>query len=231
LIAKTKHQIELDDLEDIIKLDRAADLVVNGVQVSEDSLFAYPLIVAGETFRAPTIGKEIYWKEQVIKAVDDELLSAAYFWILTFEDVPELRGKDIRKAVKKWARKCKLTTEDVEYIQRYYAPDEAQAEQAEHNRGYGQIVALLVREYGKDCTHWMNAPESEIKMLLADWTARQEAQAAAVRKSKGGSRNQVAPAPSPKIQAQLKFGKLWRALEAKWSTPLAIALTQEWSRE
>ena len=217
LIAEFNRVLTLDDIELITQLDKVADRVVKGVQVSASSLFAYPLLVAGEAFRAPTIGKEIYWKEQIVKAVDDDYLSAAYFWILTFEDVPELRGKEIQKAVKKWARKCNLTSENIEYVQRYYAPDEAQAKQNDEAHEYGEIIALLVREYGKDCDHWLNAPESEIKMLLADWTARQEEKAAAYRKSRGGSRNQVAPAPSPKIQALHKFNLIVAEIKAEWS--------------
>jgi len=217
LIAEFNRVLTLDDIELITQLDKAADLVVKGVQVAESSLFAYPLLVAGEAFKAPTIGKEIYWKEQVVKAIDDELLSAAYFWVLTLDDVPELRGKDIAKTVKRWAKKCKLTASDVDYIQAYYAPDEEQAQKNADAHGYGEIIALLVREYGKDCNHWLNAPESEIKMLLADWTARQEAKAAAYRKSSGGSRNQVAPAPSPKIQALHRFNLIVAEIKASWS--------------
>ena len=217
LIAKFNRVLTLDDVELITELDKAAELVVNGVQVAESSLFAYPLLVAGEAFCAPTIGKEIYWKEQIVNAVDEDMLTAAYFWVLTLDDVPDLRGKDIAKAVRKWAKKCKLTSADVDYVQAYYMPDEAQAKKNAESSSYGEIIALLVREYGQDCEHWLNAPESEIKMLLADWTARQEAKAAQIRKAVKGTRNQVAPAPSPKITAITRFNRVVADIEAKWS--------------
>ena len=217
-LQKTHNRVlTLDDFDLIAKLDEAADVVVNGVQVADSDTFAYPLLVAGEVFRAPTIGKEMYWKEQVVKYVDDDLIPAAQLWILTFERVPELRGEEIQKAVKKWARKSKLTRKNVDYIHSYYMPDEAQAEQKKEDNSYGELIGLLIREYGKDRDYWMNAEESEIKLVLADLTAQQEARAAEFRKAKGGSRNQVAPAPSPKFVATHNFNKIVAEIKKEWS--------------
>ena len=217
LIAKSNRVLTLDDFDLIAELDKAADVVVNGVQADDSSLFAYPLLVAGETFKAPTIGKEIYWREQVVKFVDDDLLSAAQFWILTFSDVPELRGNQIQKAVSKWARKCKMTTADVDKVQNYYMPDEAQTAKNKEDNSYGDLIGLLVREYGENCNHWLNAPRAEIEILLADFIKRQEVAAAVERRSRKGAVNQVAPSASPKFVAMNKFNLIVLKIESEWS--------------
>lgn len=231
LKAEFSRVLTLEDFELIARLDKAADLVVNGVQVADSSLFAYPLYVAKERFTAPTIGKEMYWREQVIKHVEDDLIPAAQFWILTFDEVPELRGKDIQKAVLKWARKCNLNSEDAEKVRNYYMPDEPQEAKNKEDNKYGALIGLLIREYGENCKHWLNADNSEIEILLADWTAQQEAKAREFRKAKGGSRNQVAPAASPKFVMLHKFNLIVAEIKREWGNPLAAALTETWSRE
>lgn len=216
ILAETGHALTLDDVDIIQELDRAADVVVKGAQVPDVSLFAYPLYVAGEAFYAPTIGKEIFWREQVVDVIGDDMLAAAFLWILTLEDVPDCRGRDITKAVKKWAKHCKITAADSDYIQKRYVSEEESETTNKNRANYGEVLALLVREYGQDCMHWLNAPESEVKLLLADWTARQESKAAAYRKSSAGSKNQVAPAPSPKIVALTAFNKIVIRIAEDW---------------
>jgi len=231
LKAEFNRVLTLEDFELIERLDKAADLVVNGVQVADSSLYAFPLYVAKEKFQAPTIGKEVYWREQVVKHVDDDFITAAQFWILTFDEVPELRGADIQKAVKKWAKKCSMTAADAEKVQNYYMPDEAQATKNKADNSYGALIGLLIREYHKDCKHWLNAPDSEIKLLLADWTAQQESKAREYRKAKSGTKNQVAPAASPKFVMLHKFNLIVAEIKREWGNPLAAALTETWSPE
>lgn len=204
--------LTVQDIAPIVQLDEAADIVVNGPVDKSDSIYSFPLLYGGEAFVAPTIGKQMYWEEQVSKNVPEDLLTCAFLWLLTFADVPEERGKDILKAVKRWARKCKLTADQVENVINAYNKDGNDGGEA----NYGEIIALLVREYGQDCDHWLNAPESEITMLIADWTRTQEAKAAAYRKSKAGSKNPLPPVPSPKIKALKKYRELKDQLRESW---------------
>jgi len=201
------------DIALVVELNKAADVVVNGPADKADSIYAFPILCGGEVFVAPTIGKQIYWQEQVSKNVPEDLLTCGYLWLLTFADVPDERGKDILKAVKRWARKCKLDDDDAESIVKVYNKDKDECGEA----NYGEIISLLVREYGQDCNHWLNAPESEITMLIADWTRTQEARAAAYRTSKAGNKNPVPPVPSPKIKALKTYRELKDQLRDLWA--------------
>ena len=212
LLAETSHVLTVEDFDPIAELDRAAEVVVFGPKDKSESVYAFPLLYGGNAFYAPTIGKQMYWQEHVSSVVDDEWLTCAYLWLLSQSEVPQERGKDVLKAIKKWARKCKLTDDDVKRIIATYEQDEAEAGSA----SYGEIISLLVREYGQDCNHWLNAPEHEIAMLLADWTRRQEDKAAAYRRSKAGTKNPLPPLPSPKFKASKHYRELKQKLRDSW---------------
>jgi len=205
--------LTIQDIALVAELDKAATVVVSGPADKSDSIYAFPLLYGGEAFRAPSIGKQIFWEEQVASELPEKWLTCAFLWLLTCAEVPEQRGGDIVKVVKKWARKCKLTTDDIAKVIATYANDN---EHGGESANYGEIISLLVREYGQDCAHWLNAPESEVNMLLADWTRRQEAKAASYRASKAGSKNPLPPMPSPKIKALKTYRELKDKLRASW---------------
>ena len=217
LLSETGHALELADIALIVELDRYADAVVNGGASSDElSIYEYPLVCAGHVFYAPTIGKEIFWREQVVRAVPSDWHGVAYLWLLAQPTVPTARGIDITKAVKKWGRTCKLTTDDVNRIHAQYTNDNGAGDGSTVRRDYGEIIALLVREYGKTAHYWLNAQESEVKMMLDDWVKRQEAKAAAYRSSKAGSKNPIPPAPSPKIKAMKEFRLCSERIKEQW---------------
>jgi hypothetical protein len=215
LLSKTGHALTVEDFDSVTALDKAADAVVSGPADKADSIYAFPLIYGGEVFCAPSIGKQIFWEEQVAKSVPEKWLTCALLWLLTCEEVPDDRGPAIIKAAKRWGRKCDLTDDEIKRVFAVYNADNEEGD-GSNNGNFGEIISLLVREFGKDCKHWMNAPEAEVNMLLADWTRRQEQKAAAYRKSSAGSKNPLPPLPSPKIKALKAFRELADALEASW---------------
>jgi hypothetical protein len=213
MLTETKHVLTIADIALVVELDKAADVVVSGPVDKSESIYAFPLLCGGDAFRAPSIGKQIYWEEQVASELPEKWLTCAFLWLLTCPEVPDQRGGEIVKAVKKWGRKCKLSTDDIAKVIGTYSSEETQGGE---KANYGEIVSLLVREYGQDCSHWLNAPEAEVNMLLADWTRRQEAKAASYRASKAGSKNPLPPLPSPKIKALQSYRKLKDKLRASW---------------
>ena len=213
LMESTGHSLTIDDFDLIAKLDAVADEVVHGIQVGDSSIYSFPVIVGGYAFFAPTIGKEIFWRECVKDAVCDELKMAAYLWLLQLGEIPKERGEKIEKAVKKWARQCSLNSKDVANVLDKYSVGEAAGPKGAN---YGDVIALLVREYGHDCEHWLNAPEHEIKMMLGDWNNTQEAKASAMRSSKSKGGAPIPPAPSPKIKAVSRFNVIKREIEESW---------------
>ena len=212
LLTETGHALAVEDFDAIQELDRAADAIVAGPPDKSESIYAFPILAGGEAFYAPTIGKQIYWQEHVAGAVADDWLTCAYLWLLSRPEVPQERGGDVLKAVKAWGRKCRLTDADVTRIVAAYEHGESQNGKAQ----YGEIISLLVREYGQDVTHWLNAPEHEITMLLADWTRRQEARAAEYRRSSVGRKNPLPPLPSPKFAAMKRYREIKNALRESW---------------
>jgi len=153
LLAETSHVLTVEDFDPIAELDRAAEVVVFGPKDKSESVYAFPLLYGGNAFYAPTIGKQMYWQEHVSSVVDDEWLTCAYLWLLSQSEVPQERGKDVLKAIKKWARKCKLTDDDVKRIVSTY----------EHNGdsicvGNVEILSMILNKYGKDANKW---PELE----------------------------------------------------------------------
>jgi len=213
MLTDTKHVLTIRDIAPIAELDKAASVVVSGPADKSDSIYAFPLLCGGEAFRAPSIGKQIYWEEQVANELPEKWLTCAFLWLLTCPEVPEQRGGEIVKAVKKWSRKCKLTADDIAKVISAYSTE---SEQSGESANYGEIISLLVREYGQDCSHWLNAPESEVNMLLADWTRRQESKAASYRASKAGSKNPLPPLPSPKLKAMKTYRELKEKMVASW---------------
>lgn len=212
LLEETGHALTVEDFDLIIELDRAASVVVSGPKDKSESIYAFPILAGGQAFHAPTIGKQIYWQEHVADNVDEDWLTCAFLWLLASTDVPTERGADVLAAVKRWGRKCKLTEREVSQIITAYNHEEQSGDSA----SYGEIIALLVREYGKDCNHWLNAPEHEISMLLSDWTKRQEEKASAYRRSKVGSKNPLPPLPSPKIKAMQRYREIKNHLRELW---------------
>ena len=212
LLTETGHALTVEDIDRIVDLDTAAAVVVSGPRDKSESIYAFPILCGGDAFRAPTIGKQIYWQEHIADNVDEDWLTCAFLWLLTCPNVPEERGADVFRAVKKWARRCKLTESEVKTVIDAYNQTGDNGDGA----SYGEIISLLVREYGKDCDHWLNAPEHEITMLLADWTRRQEDKAAAYRRSKVGSKNPLPPLPSPKFKATKRYRELKNQLRDLW---------------
>jgi len=213
LLAETGHALAVEDFEAITELDNAASVVVSGPADKSESIYAFPLLCGGDAFHAPTIGKQIYWQEHVAGNVDEDWLTCAYLWLLSRPCVPDERGGDVIKAVMAWGRRCKLAADDVTRIIAAY---EADGEDGAQKARYGEIISLLVREYGKDVNHWLNAPEHEITMLLSDWTRRQESKAAEYRRSSVGRKNPLPPLPSPKFAALKRYRELKTALRESW---------------
>jgi hypothetical protein len=213
LLAETDHALVVEDFELIADLDKLAEIVVSGPRDNSESIYAFPVLAGGDAFFAPSIGKQIFWEEHIAGAIGEDWLTCAYLWLLSRPDIPTERGPEIFKAVKTWGRRCKLTAADVDKVTAAYANDE---KGSGSRAAYGEIISLLVREYGQDVNHWLNAPEHEISMLLGDWTRRQEAKAAEYRRSKVGSKNPLPPLPSPKMTALKNYRELKNRIRDSW---------------
>ncbi|MCP4493403.1 MAG: hypothetical protein GY820_39765 [Gammaproteobacteria bacterium] len=211
---ETRHRLNLNDVEKIQALDALADVVVNGSGKADESIYAYPIFADGQAFHSPTIGKDIYWRECIVDAIPEDWSTVAFLWLISSEHIPAERGPKILKAVKRWGRKSKLTTQDVSFIMDHYRQDR---EAGGKKSSYGDVIALLVRVYGGTCDHYLEAPEHEIRMLLSDWTRKQEAEAAAMRRSRGKGTPLTAPSPTLLYRAQYKFDLMKAEIRESWA--------------
>lgn len=164
LLNETSHALNLQDIAQIVELDGYARAVRNnGVSGDSVSFYAWPVLCGGTAFHAPTIGKEIYWQEQIAEHIPEKWQGPAYLWLLASESVPDQRGKEIVKAVRKWARHATLTGEEVEEVHAKYAGADSAPLDA---------VALLecaAREFVQNADTWAEAPDSELRHMVEAW--------------------------------------------------------------
>ena len=214
LLAETGHQLTPDDIDGIVALDKCAVRIRKGEDDKELRLFDFPYYADGVAFHVPTIGKDVFWRERIVDCVPEEWRTVAFLWLLSQESLPDgLTTRVMIRKIKRFGRKCMVSLPNVKKVlDRFTADDGEGSEQSE----YGAILSLLVREYGQTCQHWLSAPIHEIQLHLADWTKRQEAQAAAMRKASAKSKQPTPPAATPKIKALAGFATLREEMRAKW---------------
>ena len=224
LLTETSHALAVEDLDDVLALDALADVVVNGVQSDDDDLLAMPFIVGGIAFWPMSLAKIIYWRDVLSSAFDgDEVLtSAAMLWICSQRnfspsDQPETADpRAMRKTITKWAKHCPLSESQIMRVMGEYCDGDETKSGATNANKYGQLIALLIREFGQSWQYWISAPLDEIRACLAEWTARVEAEAASIRRSAAKGGKPIPPTPSPKIKALQAYRIAKNELRDKW---------------
>jgi len=215
-LEKTGHKLTLSDFDSIAHIDSLAEEVVNGAPTNVD-LLSLPFFIDGVAFYPSTMAKELYWREQLYPNLADKHKTAAFLWLMSKPDIPkEPLTKKIMRKIRRYESSCRLTEYQIKRIIDTYSNGSERKEVDAEAIEYGPVVALLVREYGESVTYWLNCPVDLIKTLIADWTARQEAQAAAMRRSSASKGAPIPPAPSPKIKSLQRFRKAITALREAW---------------
>ena len=219
LIADSGHVLHVDDLDDVLELDQLAAKVSDPQNGIDSPLTHHAVYVRGVPVYPLTLAHLSFLDEcPASLGMDDQDRSLAMLWIVTQEEIKDefYNPDQTRKAIRKWARHCRWTQSDIEGVMELrYSRLAKQADGAGDKNSDGALVGMLSREYGESPSYWMHtAPLGVIEACVADWTSRQEAQAAAYRRANKGAG--VAPAPSPKFVAMRKFRECAERIRAKW---------------
>lgn len=219
LLAETGHALAVSDLDDVIELDRLACLIADpqtGIDapltnhaVYVRSVPVYPLTLAHLSFLDST--------EEILGVPADER-TLAMLWVVTQEEITNDHWDPdfSRKAFKKWARRSRWTEADInQVLELRFAKLTNRSPGESDDSNEGALIGLLTKEYGESPFYWMHkAPLGIIEACVADWTIRQEAQAAAYRKANKGAG--PAPPPSPKFVASRRFREYADTIREKW---------------
>jgi len=222
MMEKTGHRLRLDDLDDIIELDRLAERVADPQHGVDSPLKSHAVFVRGVPVHPLTLAHLTFIDEMAGQlARNDDERALFLLWVVTLPQIEDAHydADETSKRFRAWARRCRWTENDIASVMelRYARLVKDAADQGDSENQDGALVSLLSREYGESPAYWMyEAPLGIIEACVADWNMRQEAQAAAYRRAAGGKGAAVAPAPSPKFVAVRKFRECAKRIEAKW---------------
>lgn len=223
LLAATSHVLTADDIDDVLELDRLAEQVGNPSTGIDSPLKGHAVYFRSRPVYPLTLAHlEFLDQAATSDECGDQDRDTFILWVLTQPEITDdhYDFRTSRKRARKWSRTCPWRTDDVNAIMelRYTGIIEqggGTTEECKENAD-GALVGMLAREYGNDPHYWMHtAPVDVVKACVADWAARQEAQAAAYRRANKGAAT-AAPAPSPKFVAMRKFRECAERIEAKW---------------
>jgi len=223
MLTRTGHVLDVADFDDIGELDKLAGKVADPASGIDSPLRGHPVFFRGVPVYPLTLAHLTFLDEcPALLAITEAEQTLCMLWVATIPTITdELYDPDkSRKTLKKWARKCKWTEQDIDAIieLRYgrlvTTPKEDGQDESETDSA---LIGMLSREYDGDPKYWMyEAPIGVIEACVADWNRQQEAQASAHRKAAGGKGPAVAPAASYKFVATRHFRECAERIEDKW---------------
>ena len=215
----------LADFDAIAEINELADAATKPRPcIVTDAILDAPVTCGGVQFRALTIAAHLWLRDVATPALEhDEYLCglAIPFAMANRDALDDLNDeRDIRRAVKRWGRKAcrRITDTQLAGVFRHFGIELAEdgdgipedAEDAQDAREqYGNVLALLIREYGGDPNYWIfEANPQTVDVCLRDTMlkAHYEAEDHRATAAKGGKA--IAPDPnSPLMQSQFAMIK------------------------
>lgn len=188
LLEKTGRTLTLDDFADVLEIDKLVRTITKVPKTLEQDLLGIPMLVAGCKFYPVTIGHLLFADAELdyLQEQDPQLYVYSLCYLLTVRavaDLPEYEGFEpqaFEKRVTKWQHKSPLREEHFAHILEklysfdVYAPGPDEDVEVERKAtDYGPLIALLVREYGKDPQYWLTQPQDIIQQCLDDYEREQ----------------------------------------------------------
>ena len=236
LLAKTGHALDVEDFEDIQRLDRLAEKSEDIESRDELDLYWRPIIFGEFRFHPLTISSAM-WVEDATSDGDIDTVLAILFASHHAQNpdvLDEIQTKrDVRKHLWSFGRRLNLTPDEAKYIIRHITPnlvdDEKQSgdgpESDEENHSkYGKLISLLCREYGNTPDYWLAAPFSLIHAMVSDFVDRQNNEYEQVNKARGKA---SAPMVTPSLKAYSAYKQLERKISEKWSDKTVETVNNE----
>jgi hypothetical protein len=216
LLSETSHKLTIDDIDSIQELDEIARRIVFK-KLGEESLLSRPLIRCGVTFYPATIAKDLYWREVICGNVDKAWEGVAFLWLMSHETVPDAADGEVQKHVKDFARSLHMDEAILQEVVDHYNPKTGAAKEKDNEHSYGDVIAMLIREYGQDWEYWMNAPSKTIITCIEAWNKKQEDELRQAYRAKSGGRGTISIA-TRKHQLMRDFRLKTDEIRAKWQS-------------
>jgi hypothetical protein len=213
-LEKTKHNLTLEDFDDIQELDRIAD-EISGAVAHLNAIGDF-FHLGGVTFTRPTF-----------RRVDLIQRTVAAFWMPHWKTLGVLYALQVgldyddlciipsRKQLSDFGKRIDATSAKIgAAINRYVVSEESETQTQDDDALSGQKLATIIaREIGGTVDEWMDAPPNKLEAALKVIDEKVQAEVSAMNSS-GASR--TAPAPTPKMYAMKRFMEKLAGMEAKW---------------
>ena len=212
VMAKTGHSLCLDDLPDIIELDRIAEEIHGAAKLASASSDLFQL--GGRTFTKPTFARADFIERLQARYILPAFVLTGIMYALDVEhDASDLRAIPSRRELMRYRASLDCTATDIaESIERLQnVPSDADADDSKQEADGFRICCIIAREIGGSPEEWMDASESKLGAALRTIDEKIQAEISA---NKG--RKATPPAPTPKLYAVKRFADKLKALELKW---------------
>jgi len=232
LLRETGHKLTIDDHPQLARLSALADRVTSAEDKAEQSLLDMPVTCGNVTLSKPNMGKLYWFNECAVRWFADEpaLREFIFLYLLsTPNEKSTVQALNDREStafiVGAWAKQLTATEREVEQALARVYPGQQQDDDSDGEPvAQGPVFALLAKEYGETPEWWMWTPSvAMVQTMLADYSARIDAEHKAQRKAtgggyrKGGSAQPTAPAVTPSVRNMARLRDYTNALRKRWS--------------
>jgi hypothetical protein len=224
LQSQTGHALGVDDLDDVLELDRLWHKITADDRAERNAVYSCPIRCGAVMFYPPTLGGWL-WLEAHADWFPTQLLAegAAALVCACGRDIERLEGLDspgrARREVRRLIKASRLTPKELSLVVSWFVSgDDSDGSAGDDKHDLGPVIALLCREYGNTPHYWLHEAEAAtVGVMLADWTRRKSAEIDAYNRQ--AAQNKVAKAIINPVTAQLEIDarKVYNRIKGRWA--------------
>lgn len=222
LLSETGHALCLNDIDDVVELNRLADLVTDPATQDNKIAASYPIPCGGTLFYRPTIRILQWMTDNVFEwfANDQSMLGLSIAYCLSVGNCSNIlfvyeNKRQMAKAVKKWASTLDCTAGEIISVLSELLPIDNTDDSSKGTPQWGPVISMLCREYGCSPDYWLNeCSVDKIDMLCKDHAKLMNEKIMQFNSQNAGAK--LAPLPSPKYMAVAEYGRHKKSMRDKW---------------
>jgi len=221
LLSETGHAFCLNDIDDVVELNRLAEEMARPGQSERFDPIGIPEAVGQHLLYPPTIGIIEWLAEIALPATEGATTDAEVVgYALSNAASPAvlwgLRGRsEIIRTVKKWSRGLKATPKDLARAIKKLMPQASTGAEEEERPYYGEVIAFLSREFCQDPAFFVwRCSIDRVRILLDSLIASKNAEIEAINRTSKGAK--AAPIYSPKYAAVTAYQKHLHKMRKSW---------------